>query len=330
MSESHQPNSGQPDSGPPKAGGLDTSAGVSVAALIRLAADGEISAAQERLLEIELERDPALGRRIEAEQRLRASVERSFASGPAAPAGLRERVASAMAEADLADGSGSDAVEAVPTRMAAMTRRPSFWAGPAARVLAAAAALALVATVFVVSREPASESPIGSRTRAVSFVASEHGRCVADIAPGAGKFHVTNAADMPGLTGEVLGTEITLSDLVQSGVQNVRFIDAGRCHVPGGGASMHLRFEVPTAGDAVEHFSLFVQQDRGTLQLAEGVSYELDPSDGGTIDLKSPSIYVWLRAGFVYYLVVDNAKACGTIRERLSAPAAIEPLTNAA
>jgi anti-sigma factor RsiW len=307
-----------------------TNADLPLAALIRLAADGEISAEQERRLEIELERDPDLARRVEAEQRLRSSVARAFESAPATPAGLRDRVAAAMASAELGDAAPLHK-DSVPARMASVTRDRSFWAGPAARVLAAAAALTLVATVFVVSRSPAGDPAIGSRTRAVQFVASEHGRCVADIAPGLGKFRVDDAQDMPGLAGDVLGQEITLADLIAGGVQNVAFIDAGRCGVPGGGGSMHLRFEVPSdAGGEPDTFSLFVQQNTGSLELSEGVTYALDPSDGGTVDLKSPSIYVWLRGGLVYYLVVDNAKACGAIREHLAAPTDIEPLTNAA
>lgn len=305
----------------------NTTGDLPLAALIRLAADGEISAEQERRLEIELERDPELARRVEAEQMMRSSMQRAFAHGPAAPAGLRDRVAAAMSNVEL-DTTDAD----VPSQMASATRNQSFWAGPAARVLAAAAALTLVATVFVVSRGSVSpDSAVGNRTRAVQFVASEHGRCVVDIAPGAGKFRVTNAGEMPGLTGDVLGQEITLADLVVNGAENVSFIDAGRCGVPGGGSSMHMRFEVPSeTGDAPEKFSLFVQKDQGTLELTDGVTYELDPSDGGTIDLKSPSIYVWARDGLVYYLVVDNAKACGAIRERLDAPVDLEPLTNAA
>ncbi len=314
-----------------------------LAALVRLAADGEISAEQERRLELELDRDPSLSRQVEAEQLLRASVERAFgdaSAGPATPAGLRDRVAAALAGVELAGlaqegfepaADGADTVD-VPTRLASMTRDRSFWNGPAARVLAAAAALTLVATVFIVSRTGVpTESPVGDRTRAVQFVASEHGRCVTDIAPGAGKFRVTNASGMPGLTGDVLGREISLADLVVNGAENVAFIDAGPCHVPGGGGSMHLRFEVPAeTGGEPHRFSLFVQQDQGTLELSEGVSYVLDPSNGGQVELKSPVIYVWLRAGMVYYLVVDTPKACGAIRERLAAPEAIEPLTNAA
>ncbi|MEL6499145.1 MAG: hypothetical protein AAF937_03290 [Planctomycetota bacterium] len=300
-----------------------------LAALIRLAADGEISAEQERRLETEVERDPGLARQIEAEQLLRSSLERAFSDGPAAPAGLRDRVASAMASVELSGQESDDAD--VPTQLAPITRDRSFWAGPAARVLAAAAALLLVATVFVVSRGGVSNEPFSNRSRAVQFVASEHGRCVVDLAPGTGKFRVTDADEMPGLTGDVLGQEITLADLVVSGAENVSFIDAGRCGVPGGGRSMHMRFEVPSSESVEpERFSLFVQQNRGTMELAEGVTYELDPSSGGTIDLKSPSIYVWLREGLVYYLVVDNAKSCGPIRDRLAAPEDIEPLTNAA
>lgn len=309
---------------------------LSVAALLRAAADGEVTAEQERRLELLIESDPELGRRFEAERELRSAVGRAFSDGPAAPAGLRERVASAMASADLTDAAMTDDAEALPTRMAPMTRDRSFWAGPAARVLAAAAALTLVATVFVVTRGTGTDLEIGSRTRAVQFVATEHSRCVTDIAQGAGKFELTNVSEMPGVTGAVLGREISLADLLASDVQNVNFVDAGRCHVPGGGSSMHLRFEAPVGeidqatGEAyVERFSLFVQQDQGRLGLEEGVSYELDPS-GGEVDLKSPSIFVWSRGGLVYYLVVDTPKACPKLRQKLEVPENSRPLTNAA
>ncbi|MEO1583670.1 MAG: hypothetical protein AAFR96_03745 [Planctomycetota bacterium] len=321
---------------------------LSIGGLIRAAADGEITAEQERKLELLIESDPDVARRIESDRQLRSAVGRALSSSASAPmtapAGLRERVAAAMAteklveEADERQAAGGPAADQdVPSRMAPATRDRSFWAGPASRVLAAAAALTLVATVFVVSRGSIDDSVVGSRTRAVQFVASEHGRCVADLAPGAGKFQVTAASEMPGVAGNVLGQEVTLASLIQSGVQNVSFVDAGRCHVPGGGGSMHLRFEAPigpadaaTGLPCVEQFSLFVQEDRGRLGLDDGVTYELDPSDGGTVDVKSPTVYVWARGGLVYYLVVNNAAACGELRQQLSVPETVRDLTNAA
>ncbi|MEM9165655.1 MAG: hypothetical protein AAGB48_01375 [Planctomycetota bacterium] len=311
------------------------STSLSLAALLRLAADGELSAEQERRLESMLEAAPdtAAAARIEAEQHLRAAIGRALGGEPAsAPAGLRDRVAAAMAAEPL----GYESLphdQDVPTRLAPATRDRSFWSGAAVTRLTAAAALValgLIAGVLVLGPQGASDEAFASRSAAVQFVAREHGRCIVDLEPGAGKFQVTDTSMLPGFAQSVIGREVAVADLVAGGVENVAFIDAGPCGVPRGGRSMHLRFDVPLEPGLSTRVSLFVQEYTGGTELREDTTYELDPSAISETDLKSPTVYTWLKDGLVYYLVIDKAEACESIREQLAAPVTVRPLDKAA
>ncbi|MEM8756239.1 MAG: hypothetical protein AAGF47_00465 [Planctomycetota bacterium] len=309
------------------------------AALLRLAADQELTAEQARRLEALAEADDGLSdaeARIEAERHLRAAVGRALGSEPAAPAGLHARVAAAMAAADLSEMTAdvssqtrqSNGSPSVPERMADQTRDRSFWSGTVARVgsLAAVLAVGVVATFVLFGPVGAPVDAVSSRTVSAQFVAREHGRCVIDIEPGTDKFRVDDVDSLPTFAQDVIGREVAIADLLAGGAENVAFVDAGPCGVPMGGRSMHVRFDVPLeAGDSTR-VSLFVQQYTGEQELEAETTYEFDSAAGPGEPLKTPSIYTWLRDGLVYYLVIDRADACETIRTQMDAPATVKPL----
>lgn len=310
-----------------------------------MGADGELTPDQERSLELHLETVPADAARIEAETKLREAVDRVASSGPATPAGLYDRVAAALADLKVAEfdpdlvrpsaSAPAPTTQDLPGRLAPLTRDRSFWTRVSPwNLTAAAAVLALgaVATVLLLSKpQSLPEQMVASRTAAVQFVAREHGRCFLDLAPGAEKFRLTSSAGLPEFAADVIGREVALADLLASGAENLRFIDAGPCGVPRGGRSMHLRFEMPIAGEPEPTaVSLFVQRYTGEQGLDEGTTYALDPAAGADLELKSPTVYTWLRDGLVYYLVIDDAKACSTARQEMAAPERIRPLAGAA
>jgi hypothetical protein len=302
-------------------------------ALIRAGADGELTPQQERRLEVHLEREPGDASRIESERLLREAVSRIGQSGPGAPAGLREQVLRAMAAADLsADGAAVDVSGPdVPGRMAPLTRSRSFWASASGRTALVAAALLMAVTAgFLVRGSLPADGVFSARTTAVQFVAREHGRCTVEIAPGADKFAVTDPLMLPSFARTLMGRDVSLGDLVEGGATNLRFIDAGGCHVPMGGRSMHLRFEAPTPSGGTTLASLFVQEDRGELDLAESVTYRLDPRAESGEASRSPGVFLWLRDGMVYYLVTEAPEGCEDMRRCLDAPAAVRPLNDAA
>lgn len=153
-------------------------------------------------------------------------------------------------------------------------------------------------------------------------MASEHGHCITDAVHAAEKLVVENPDELPAFTASVVGTEIAFADLAASGASDVRFVDAGECHVPGGGPSMHVRFQLPDIeGDS----SLFIQRDSGRMKLSEGITYTLAPSGDAP---NTPSVYIWLREGFVYYLVIPERAECEKLRKSLYLPAETRNLTD--
>ena len=295
---------------------------LNLAALLRAAADDELCSHDERRLEAFIEEDPSLCSCIECDQKLREAISRAFCcdSGDCAPGSLRDGVLSAMRCCELDESASS-----VPEALAGRTRSVAFWQKPAMRMGLAAAALVMLAALVVFFNNQTPLGPnqaLADRTAAASFVASEHGHCITDAVHAAKKLILEKPEELPAFTSSVVGTEIKFADLAASGASDVRFIDAGECHVPGGGPSMHVRFRLPDIeGDS----SLFIQRDSGRMKLSEGITYTLAPSGDAP---NTPSVYMWLREGFVYYLVIPERAACDKLRKSLVLPTETRNLTD--
>lgn len=299
---------------------------LNLAALLRAAADDELSAHDERRLEAFCEEDPSLVSRIECDRKMREAIARAFCcnSGEGAPKSLCDGVREALCGCDTDTQDHAHDHGSAPVALAPRTRSTSFWLRPSFQLGLAAAAMVAVAAVLVFfNNQPVGPNQtLADRTAAASFVANEHGHCVTDTLHAASKFVVQDASQLPAFAASIVGTEIALADLLASGASDIRFIDAGPCHVPGGGPSMHLRFTLPEiTGDA----SLFVQRDSGRLRLSEGYTYQLDPTEDAP---NSPSVFIWLQQGVLYYLVIPDRTECDTLRKSLDLPAQTRNLTD--
>jgi hypothetical protein len=296
---------------------------LNLAAMLRAAADDELGSHDERRLEAHLETNPEDVARIKAEQELRAAVARTMSvdSGEAAPSDLRDRIASAMAAVELE----SEDESSVPEQLAQSTRSVSFWSGSGIRYAAAAAIVLVAAAVVFFNSTTTSgfDQTLSDRARAATFVSGEHNKCVTDLARAERKFTIENPEDLPAFAGDVVGMEVALADLVVSGASNIAFMDAGPCGVLGR-KSIHMRFSLP---DYEEDVSLFIQRDDGQMDLVDGVTYELDASKDAPM---TPSVYIWLREGLVYYLVIENPEETEIIRRSLDLPSEVRQLTGSA
>lgn len=296
---------------------------LNLAALLRAAADDELCSHDERRLEAFIEEDPSLASCIECDQKLREAISRAFCceSGDCAPKSLRDCVADAMRCCELEHDAGS-----LPEALAGRTRSVSFWRRTNVQMGIAAAAMVTIAAVLVFFNNSQPTGPnrvLADRTAAASFVTYEHGHCVTDAVHAAEKLVVNEPDQLPGFASGVVGTEIALADLYASGASDISFVDAGQCHVPGGGPSMHMRFRLP---DIEGDVSLFIQRDSGRMKLDEGVTYMLAPTDEAP---NTPSVYIWLREGLVYYLVIAERAECEQLRKSLVLPAQTRSLTDA-
>lgn len=296
---------------------------LSIAALLRCCADGELNDQQRAKIEAHLASHPDDAMRVEFEHQLRKACERSMAGSAKCPEALRKRVM-ALAAASAHSGTGqTDAEHAhapLPVALAPKTRNPSFWISTSRFMAVAAAVLLGLTLAFQVGRwsvvapaSPEGGAQVVLATRATEFVRREHSRCakLRDAEVG-NKFTATEAEGLTGAFQSVLGMNLTLEDLIAH-ADSVRFVDAGRCGVPGG-RSLHIRLSTLAQGQ--EHTaSLFVQEDTGRLQLAEGTTYQFAEGE----ENERPSVYVWRRAGLFYWLVCDRSDSTRMI-EALGAP----------
>lgn len=273
-----------------------------IAALLRMAADGELDQHQEDRLRAHLADHPEDEARIGFERDLRGACARACSPGGAAPAGLRDKILANCRDQAVADG-----IE----ERASQTRDRSFWAGRVVvRFGAVAAVVALVAAVsFMIGRGgpglpsgPHQVSPEVMLARVVHFVGNEHDRCADLPELDNSKFTVGAPDRLEPEFATLAGREVSLSTVLTAEQQGLHFFDAGRCHLPSGGTAMHIRFTTddPQAGIV----SVWAQVD-GSLELDEGITY--------TGEYNGVMVRTW-RVGEVRYVLAcctDQGLGCG-------------------
>ena len=264
--------------------------------LLRAAADGELPAEDARELADLLQREPQEAGVIEFERRLRAEVELAASEHEApASAALRDRVARLTHDAPRTSGR-------------VIGRRA--W-------LAAAAYVAIALGLVVVRGlgpppRPSHGERLSEPHRAslVSFLSSQHEDCERLGGLLSGGFEIARVEDAPSALSELLGAPPELGGLP---AEDVRFLSAAPCAVPGRGASIHMVFETASAGLV----SLFVQQDAEEILIEEGVAHWLRPQDASDALIDGARTLVWRQRGLVYYLVSASAEDLDAVRVAL-------------
>lgn len=279
-----------------------------IAALLRMAADGELSAEQEARLRAHLAAHPGDAERVEFERRLRAACARACTPETDAPPALRDKVLACCRQG--ANG------------LAVHTRTEGFWAGRMlVRFGAVAALIALVAVVAFQTgrfgRPAGGPGSVATIEQVARFARAEHGRCIGLPDADDAKFTIETLDQLGAEFAALAGRDISLGAIAAAESQGLHFVDAGRCHLPGGGTAMHIRFR--TDGPGAGLVSVWAQVD-GTLDLEEGLTYKA----GEGCDC----VRLW-RVGEVRYVMVcsddqeqpvaekalacpSQARACGT------------------
>lgn len=258
-----------------------------IAALLRMAADGELTPELEARLRAHLDAHPGDADRVEFECKLREACACACTPDTHAPPSLRDKVlACCRAEATPGPPHADE------------TRRRAFWARPhLARFGAIAAVLTLVAAVsFMVGRGGIDLGPVTPQVmmgRVVHFVRREHDRCADMPVHDNAKFTVEQPSGLEPEFAALAGREVSLKTILDAENHGLHFLDAGQCHLPSGGTAMHIRFTTDNPGVGV--VSVWAQVG-GTLDLDEGVTYAADDQSGVAVRL-------W-RVGEVRYIMV--------------------------
>ncbi|HZW09218.1 MAG TPA: hypothetical protein VFF69_04880 [Phycisphaerales bacterium] len=272
---------------------------LSVGALLRLAADDELTPEQSARVEAHLAAHPEDADRIAFERSLRSACSRACCPQCCAPPGLRERI---MVR-------GRSAPDEQPTGRLGLMRA-------AARVAAAAALVLLVAVAgYMVGRaDPPRDrlviEPTTGRALAASvagFVRREHSRCTESGPAIDSKFYVTDPAAVPAEFAAIVGKAVAFPTVAQAEERGLEFVDAGLCHPPSGEA-MHVRFRT-AAGQPV---SLWVQLDDGSLGIEDGVTYTMGAGEN--------CVRFWRVDGVRYILVCPDEQAAPIATLALAMP----------
>lgn len=265
-----------------------------LAALIRAAADGEVTDAEQAQLEAASDND-SVADRIEFEQDLRAAVRRHL-DPVATPADLRERIAAALASEPSAPA------DDVVTSPLGDTRDRSFWNSPVVATLgrwaAVAAVLAIAATLIVMaSRSTAPSVSTDQASRLVGFVGSQHASCkdFGDHYKQKMEWQsVGEAHDAAAKILDIAPAAFHFEDLLTAG--GYEFGGLGRCAVPNGSHSVHLIYKRLSDGTPV---SLFIQTGMApSLKL---------PKSCCLMDCKrSPEFATWQEVNVRYYVFSES------------------------
>lgn len=287
--------------------------------LVRLAADGELSAEEAAAYATAKAARPELEQHEQAERQFRLAVGRCMSGDDAAcPRALRDRIEALTADIRTTGGD-RPVLKLNPTRADGPSRpaeRFSTWQ----RVGALAAAIVIIVAVSAYFRQAGPADPGGpgvaqadvpTGIQLAGFMTSEHSRC-ASHPTSIRKFTESDLDKVPAAFRDVLGNGFTTQDILFS---DAKFVAAGKCKVPGKGPSIHLMFETfNTKSDPVE-VSLYIQRC-GDKRFEEGKAYTVgaEATDGS-------SIIGWRHDGLVYYLVTSSPDTTLEYATKLKAPA---------
>ncbi len=318
----------------------DPAAALSIGALIRAAADGELTDEQvARFERLCAERDCTQDR-VRFEQTLRACCARAMGQ-PQCTEALRARVRAlalqtrdahpgpALAESpDAPDGPGDEPAgadhRAAPAGGFPTTRPLAFWRRAPALT---AAALVLAGAAGVLTWQavslPSERAPFAMSTQQAAyrdnlagFLTDEHARtCAAD--EGETKLVHRDLQTARAHYAQSFGvTEAGFN--LPAPADPLRFFGGGDCQPPGADRSAHLRYDATAPDGSPLRISLFVMPDNNLLPFRDGVTYRLDAD---ACDRAGVTLYAWRADGLVHLLVSEaTGELCGQVRQALNAP----------
>lgn len=294
---------------------------------LRMYCDGELPNEEAAQVDAFLDAHPEQRASIAFEQTLRQRVAASMSAlAPAAPAGLADRVHSAIVAAELAqtaepttDGATMpsaeiagriDGADSTATARSAEPRSASR-----ASIYAIAAVLTLMGMVVVLSMlAPNIDQLNPSRpmlvnddllTDASAYAANEHTRCTVNPGARSEKFDAETPDDAIALMRTVFnGLAPRLPDLSHL---NYAFTGAGICGMPGHDRSIHLLYTRQTDDGRQARMSIFIEPEDGqiaaTLQ-KRGMEWSpCTPVPIGKNRSCSRQVYLLGADGFAYFVV---------------------------
>lgn len=281
------------------------------AAMLRAAADGELTPEQEQAL---CDQDASARARIDTERALRQAVSKTMGQ-VRAPASLRAKIERAM------QGQSPLSFEQAEQRAPRGWQRP-WWLGVAAGFALAAALVYFVSPLAAPNATPGA-GQFASRGQfstvgLVDFLEDQHDSC-ANLGPFfQTKMPFQQRADAERAAIEMLDMVPDVLDLADGKLADLGydFAGLGACRIPGKGKSAHLLYT--SSIDGQPPISLWVQQDTGEWndRIKEiGCTYGVD-----LCEERGTSLSIWREKGLLYFLYTPSRDLQSPARVAFRAP----------
>lgn len=301
----------------------------SVGALIRMAADEELTDAQVAEFERLCVQHDCTRDRVRFEQTLRACCGRVMTT-PACTESLRLKI-KAMADREWDQAPDNSHHEPEKPSAAGLflssdgqSRVRPYFRSRSGGLAAAAVLLLSVAGVLIWQSLslPSATPPASWTTEQASY-----GEQIAGF--------VTTEHSRSGQNGGVADADLVIHDLekarahfeqafgvsgmnLQPRSNEVKFWGGGDCRLPGADESAHLRFHAVSPEGRAVRLSLFMAPDTQRLPMQEGVTYALGSK---VCDNAGVTLFAWRKNGVMYLLVSEaSGEFCAKIRHMLHAP----------
>lgn len=319
----------------------------SIGALIRAAADAELTEAQASEFERLCAERHCTEDRVRFEQTLRECCGRVMRVSPACSETLRNRVLTMAAAARTDDAHADDANAhdagsnpeaqpelSAPERLAPATRSQGFWRQSSAMTAAAAVLLMVAGGLFWQASSLSTSGPgaetgwtteqVSYRDRVSGFVTNEHMRCCRSDQAANAKLIYRDLDAARAHYAQTFGMSQVPIAALPPATGEVRFFGGGDCHVPGSRASAHLRFDAVDPEGNPLRLSLFIMPDNNRLPVSESVTYRVTSSD---CEKAGVALYAWKSNGLIHLLVTEaKGEFCSTVRDSFLAPAQVAGL----
>lgn len=294
----------------------DESGPVSRGVLLRLAADGELTARQEADLDRHLAACPEDVHRIRFERDLRSACARAMDGSIAAPAGLKEKILAARAGEAGPRSAGPDAVAARIQPGGRVETRRGLWRRYSGLMLAAAALPLVVAIGFLAVRGGGGGRSAGPGNGAATLISSLPLEALARAYKGATNLRETSLELIRDEVMRLVGAPVNeLDDLEAAGFQVVGYAPY---QLPGGPSAAHIVFRRAASaedrpGDV--RLSVFVQNEHG--RYTEGITWK---AGGEGSRERIPFLRTWQCDNKVFYAMSNCPRTVEMARKGLHGP----------
>lgn len=302
---------------------------MNIAALLRAAADGELTDCQCEELDAYMAQCPdtksCAESQIAFEKAMKNCCGRAMTK-PSCPDALRAKIVAIAANAPQEEEAFAQGIEATSD----YTKSQSFWSRSPIMGVAAAMLILVAGALIWQSASFSSNFAPNNLTiqqasyynRVSEFAVNEHIRCCDDEIAQA-KLIQHDIDLTTAYFSDAFEQQVTIPDMAINSGQ-VEFFGGGDCAVPSTPRSGHLRFDAITPDGERIALSLFISPNPGLLPFDEGVTYRINSK---SCEEAGTRLFAWIADGIQYLLVSEASdEMCAKVRKMMKAPTTMKSL----